>query len=128
QGFSGRFQMLAVTLRGIASSPIIGNGTGDTSYQMTGTVAAEVYPHNHVAEITNELGIVGLAAWLTLVISALRAGLQLGRPEWDGTLAKDVGVPFFVGAAYFMLITFKGGSYAHSYMVYFYIITTIVLS
>ncbi|MFQ5806550.1 MAG: O-antigen ligase family protein [Phycisphaerae bacterium] len=127
KGFQIRINLSKTALAGFWRRPLFGNGTGDWAYQFSGNPDYEGWPHNHMFEIANELGVLGLAAWLTLVGYALRAGWSLSRREWDGSEAKSVGVPVYMGFLYGLIFSFKTGSYTASYMTYFFLIATIVL-
>lgn len=125
-GLSARMHMVNVTLRGIVRNPILGNGTGDTSVQLHGVADAEgSYPHNHLLEVFNELGIFGMIAWVTIMASGLAAGWELRKPEWDNTEAKFIGVALYACFVYQAIQSFKAGTFAAAYMQYFFCFATI---
>ncbi|MEO5964886.1 MAG: O-antigen ligase family protein, partial [Candidatus Limnocylindrales bacterium] len=72
---TSRAEYLDIASRMFAGAPILGTGLG--SFAAAG--AADLYPHNLVAEVASELGVVGLAllaGWLALAIrGALRSPL-----------------------------------------------------
>ena len=125
RGLSHRMTMFTTTIEGFLANPILGNGPGDTSVQLFGPSHEGSYPHNHLLEVANELGIFGLAAWLTIMIAALRSGVELSKPEWEGTEAKFTGVAIYACFLYYFIASFKAGSYSANYMTYFYAIATI---
>ncbi|MBK9128554.1 MAG: O-antigen ligase family protein [Phycisphaerales bacterium] len=111
-GLDVRAQMFRMTMHGFLRSPVLGNGTGDTSFQLTGSPTEERYPHNSLIEIANELGAIGAAAWLTIFIYALVVGWRFQRVA---RIAKP-GTYFALVTAYaLMLYTFMGSFKAGGY-------------
>jgi O-antigen ligase len=118
---------LSVTLENWLTNPVLGNGTGDTAYQLGGP-NFEGYPHNLLLEAANELGVIGLVCMLVVFGYGIRMGFGLSRPELEGTYAKAVTVPFFGCFLHHLLFSFKTGGYAGSYTFYFFLGCTIALS
>ncbi len=117
------------TVSGFVRSPVIGHGTGSTSMLVNeGVKGIEGHPHNHLLEVAYELGLVGLVCWGTLIVAGLRAGWTLSRGEWENTDAKFVAVPMYMGFLYHVLMSFKMGTFTASYMMYFYLMATILLA
>lgn len=125
-GFRVRLELADITWTGFLENPIIGNGTGDTSYQISGS-GAEDYPHNHILEIANELGVFGLFAFLGLIAYGLRAAWRMSGRAYDGTDEKTVGVTAFACFVYHFLVGMKAGTYSASYLMYFFLTLTILI-
>lgn len=128
QGISERTAMFRMTVFGFFRSPVLGNGAGDTAYQITGGNFVETYPHNHVLEVANELGLGGLAAWCWLVGLGLISVWGLTAREWDNSEAKYVGVTIFGLLVYNLLMSLKTGTFAASNHLYMFLFATIVLA
>lgn len=64
---SGRFNRFETALQMIIDNPLFGQGVGSFSYKYGGITASE-YPHNIFLEVISEMGIIGLAGLLFLII------------------------------------------------------------
>lgn len=107
-----RIDIAAATLRNFMANPLLGNGTGDTAFQISGTVGSRSYPHNPLTEVFNELGVVGGGAYLGLLLYGFRAGWRLNRREPASPEAKAVCAVMFCIFFYKALMAMKGSSYA----------------
>ena len=125
-GFRIRLELADITWKGFLQNPIIGNGTGDTAYQISGA-GAEDYPHNHILEIANELGVFGLCAYLGLIGYGLRAAWRMSGRAYDGTEEKPVGVAAFACFVYHFLVGMKAGTFSAAYLMYFFLTLTILI-
>ncbi|MCP4245469.1 MAG: O-antigen ligase family protein [bacterium] len=123
EAFETRTYLVRVAFAGFLANPLLGQGTGDTLYQ----IQTQSHPHNQILELANELGIFALAAYLVVVGYGLRAWWFLRRPEFDETEAKSVGVTVFGLLLYNGLWTLKSGSYAATYEFYFFITMMVVV-
>jgi O-antigen ligase len=108
-------------------APLLGNGTGDTSVQIDAKFDAVSYPHNVLLEIANELGLIGLAPFLVLILFAINGARYLYR-EMRENNQKWYVVSLFTCFFYQFLLSFKTGSYAGSNMFYFFLGLTIALT
>ena len=120
EGLNVRIYMIRETWTGFLQAPFLGNGTGDTNFQFG-------KPHNHVLEVANELGLMGLVPYLLLLGFGLRAGFRLCSKRLDGTQVKEVAVPIFACFLYQILLSFKAGSYAAVYLEYFFLVLVLVI-
>jgi hypothetical protein len=127
EALATRVHMSMVSILGFVSSPIIGTGTGTTAAMILGKPDVEYYPHNHLLEVGCELGLLGLAAWAVIIGAGLRSGWSLMRPEWEGTEAKYVGVPIYVAFLYYLLMSFKMGSFSADFLLYFFLFASVIL-
>lgn len=125
RGWSDRTAMASVTWQGFLDNPIVGNGTGDVSYQLTGRVGAKEYTHNLVLEAANELGIVGVVAFLGLFWYALCAGWRLDRLRLEPA-QKAIAAQVFACFVYSAIVNMKGGSYAHVATTNFLLVLTVL--
>ncbi len=126
QGLDDRVAMARMTFDGFLESPLLGNGTGDTAFQLAG-FGAETYPHNHALEVANESGVVGLLAYVILMGYGLMAGWQFSKLKWDGTPVKLVGVGAFACFLYHLMMSMKTGTYSASFASYFWLSLTVVV-
>lgn len=112
-GIDVRAQMVRTTIHGFLRSPVLGNGTGDTAFQLSGgDPTYEGYPHNALLEISNELGVIGMAAWVTIFGYAIVVGWRFQRVARIATR----GTYFSLVSAYSLLlytfmVSFKAGGY-----------------
>ena len=77
-GNSGRGALAAAALSIWQEAPILGVGPGNSYIYMLQRSPIGT-PHNQYLNILVEFGILGLAAWLTFLAGAWRAGLQIYR-------------------------------------------------
>lgn len=126
EGLAVRFDMTFKAIDGFLGSPLIGTGTGDTAYQLFG-YGAEGYPHNHVVEVANELGIFGLALYLIMFGYGFRVATWLGKKPWEKTDFKRIGLPLFLGFLFYVAISFKMGTYAVNYMGFIFLVLLVQL-
>ncbi len=112
-GFDVRAEMARIAWHGIFRSPVLGNGTGDTAFQLSGgDPTYQGYPHNALLEIWNELGVIGAAAWLTIFGYSLWAGWRFQRlwaiapPTTYFALVSSYSL-----LLYTLMATFKAGGY-----------------
>lgn len=125
QSFTGailiRVDMIKSTLLEWRRSPVFGTGTGDTSFQLTGTVGVKTYPHNIYLEILNELGIIGFVFYIGLLAHSLKVIKVALSYQLDNVIPREFLVIIAAGLVYYILIGTKGGSYAGSVMLYFFL-------
>jgi O-antigen ligase len=112
-----RVALVKVTLKGWATSPILGTGPGDFSVQMEGLNLFR-YPHNLILEVGNELGLVGLIPFFVLFYYGFRSIKLFSRPELDHSTFKMYAAIVFGVFIYHFIGTFKGGGYAGSNIFY----------
>jgi Kef-type K+ transport system membrane component KefB len=112
--------MVQSTLSEWVKSPIFGTGTGDTSYQLTGDVGLKQYPHNIYLEILSELGIVGFIFYIGLFLHTVPVFKAAFSYKQDDLIQRDYLVVLAAGLAYHILFGVKTGSYAGSFMLYFF--------
>jgi len=117
KGIMDRVEMIKVSLKGWANSPILGTGPGDFAVQMEGANIMR-YPHNVILEVLNELGLIGLIPYLVLLYYGFRSMKLLSRPELDGSRFKMYAVIVLGVFVYHFIQSFKGGSYAGSNIFY----------
>ncbi len=93
-----RFEIWDVTWRMIAAHPWIGVGVNTflkafPSYQVPGDPLAPAYAHNQYLHLTAELGLVGLAAFVWLLVRTAQIWRQIHReaPPADRLLATGLG-------------------------------------
>jgi O-antigen ligase len=98
---TGRATFLDAALRLFVSSPLLGVGFG--GFESTGLIQ---YPHNLVAEIGSELGLVGLLALAAWVVLALR-----------GAAGSPILVALLVATAVFSLFSGSVASNAEFWLV-----------
>ncbi|MFH1370574.1 MAG: O-antigen ligase family protein [Planctomycetota bacterium] len=119
KGLMDRVDMIRISMRGWASSPILGTGPGGFNVQMEGVIATR-YPHNLVLEVANELGLIGLIPYLVMLYYGLRSIKVLSGPESDHSEFKTYAAIIFGGFIYHFIASFKTGSYAGSHMFYLF--------
>jgi O-antigen ligase len=112
-GIDVRAQMVRTTIHGFLRSPVLGNGTGDTAFQLSGgDPTYEGYPHNALLEIANELGVIGLAAWVMIFGYAVIVGWRfqrVARLATPGTYFALVSA--YALMLYTLMVSFKAGGY-----------------
>lgn len=84
------------------ANPITGIGLNMTQYE---TDAAK-QPHNDFLRAYVETGLLGLGAYLALLVSMLALGRRAVRTSYAGTLDRGVAVGFWAVAAAFVLVSF----------------------
>jgi len=126
EGIATRMYMISNSMKGFLRSPIIGTGTGDTAFQLKG-FDAEYYPHNHIVEVANELGVMGLALYVIMFVYGFRTMKWMGKKRWDNTSYKNAGLPILLGCLFYVAISFKMGTYAVNYMGYIFLVILVQL-
>lgn len=126
-GLNIRVLLSIIVFTAWLEAPLLGNGTGDTSVQIDAKFGAISYPHNVLLEIANELGLIGLAPFLVLILFAINGARYLFR-EMRENNQKWYVVSLFTCFFYQFLLSFKTGSYAGSNMFYFFLGITIALT
>ena len=114
-----RVMMVKSTLSEWTKNPVFGTGTGDTSFQLTGTVGVRTYPHNIYLEILNELGIIGFIFYIGLLAHSLKVIKAALSYQLDNVIPREFLVVIAAGLVYYILFGIKTGSYAGSVMLYF---------
>ncbi|MFL6240523.1 MAG: O-antigen ligase family protein [Actinomycetes bacterium] len=94
-GANGRFQLWHIGLQMVQDHPIIGVGTGASR-----TIVAQSYPHsaglsNTFLSIFAELGVIGIALFLLLLLVVVRGAVR--RPGLEGRLAAVLSVTMIAG-------------------------------
>lgn len=129
-GAAVRKYMIGTAVQGFLGSPFWGTGTGDMKYQLVSDGFFGMrYPHNHVAEVANEFGIIGLLPYLILVGYGFRSGWRLFRAKsfMDPQL-RMVGVCAFGCYVSMFLTTMKAGTFSSGAITYFFLGLTVVTS
>ena len=106
-----RVDMVKSTLSEWLKSPVFGTGTGDTSFQLTGTTGERQYPHNIYLELLNELGIVGFVFYVILLAHSFRVIKMAVSYQLDNVIPREFLVVITAGLIYQLLLSAKGGSY-----------------
>lgn len=110
-GIGGRLELVWISLSDFLGSPqswLLGRGAGRFS-----TLGADVgapYPHNFLVESLAELGLVGLAAYGTVILITLKAALTLWRRHQNDLEQRMLATVMIAMAAFSFLLTFKEGT------------------
>jgi O-antigen ligase len=119
KGILDRVYMVKSTLSEWSKSPVFGTGTGDMSFQLTGTVGEKTYPHNIYLEVLNELGIVGFVFYMGLIAYSIKIFKAAISYQLENIIPREFLVVIAAGLIYYILFGVKTGSYAGSGMLYF---------
>lgn len=112
EGAEERFFLFNIGWQGFLANPILGNGPGDTAFQITGTVGSRgTHPHNQILDVANELGIFGLLAYLVILFYPFQAAWRLNSGDLEGTQEKMLGLQVFACFFFSFLLSLKSGSY-----------------
>jgi O-antigen ligase len=120
EAITGRVDMIKNTVKEWSRSPVLGRGTGDTSYQLTNNTGERKYPHNIYLEVLNEFGIVGFIFYMGLflyTIPVFKASLSYQESDF---VPRDYLVILAAGLIFHILFGVKTGSYSGSVMLYFF--------
>lgn len=119
EGIESRISLTATTIEGIVASPIVGNGAGDSAYQIGGA-DAEVYPHSVILEVANEAGVVVATVFGLIFIVGLRSAVRTARCSSVGSDCQLGAVCFAALLTFSLILSFKTSSYAGSSLLYFW--------
>jgi O-antigen ligase len=124
----GRFATWIVTLGIVAKAPIFGVGLNN----LRGLLADEIVsfrgfwnystPHNSFLSMIAELGIVGLVAYLAVVVAIIKMGLRLyrtgPRPQdrWRGVALPAVMVAYLVPSMFAHTMAYTGLIHIYVYI------------
>lgn len=116
----GRVDRVMITLSEWSRSPVFGTGTGDMSFQLTGTVGEKQYPHNIYLEVLNELGIVGFIFYMGLFLHTIRIFKTALSYKNNSLVPREFIIVAACGLLYHILFGLKTSTYAGSFMLYFF--------
>jgi len=128
QGIMDRVFRVKSALSEWSRSPVFGTGTGDTSFQISGTVGSKLHPHNIYLEILNELGVVGFVLYMGLFVHSLKIFKTAISYRRDNIIPREFLVAIASGLLYHILFGLKTSSYAGSFMLYFFMGASISLA
>jgi O-antigen ligase len=123
-----RIELAKLVLSEGLKSPVFGTGTGDTSFQLTGSLNTHRYPHNIYLEVFNELGIVGFVIYAALLVPVFRIFRTSTARYMSGFMFKDYLIVLVSCLLYHLLFGLKASSYAASSMLYFFLAAGISLT
>ena len=103
-GFQARVDMLASTIT--FDKPVFGHGVMGWAYHDTGHDLYH-YPHNSLAQVYFELGLVGLSLFLALIYFAARQGYQVLVSPKFSTEQKQLMITLLCYLAFSFIISLK---------------------
>ncbi len=110
-GLGGRFELVGMSLSDFLASPqswLLGRGAG--RFTQLGSGSGAPYPHNFFVESLSELGFVGFALYVTLVVVTFRCGLRIWRRYQDDLENRMLATLLIAITAFSFLLTLKEGS------------------